>query len=494
VRRLKPTVTGSRLTGAFHMRQIISPLLLALFTTALSAHAAETKPNVLFIVIDDMRDWTGYSGDAQAKTPNLDRLAKSGVAFTRAYTAYALCNPSRTAALTGLRPSTTGVMSNNEDWRTAVPADRPSLPGYLHAQGWRTMTAGKVFHGSRLRREDWDDFIRDNEREERDNDKADWSLKPGKSPGGFQIGSNDIHPIDTPEEDLVDYHTATFGVERLGKTYDRPFFLACGFHRPHLPWSAPRKYFDLFPLEKIILPEMKADDLADIPAAGKAVAKPGEFAAIRDLGKWRECVRAYLACTAYTDAQVGRLLDALEKSPHKGNTIVVLWSDHGWHHGEKEHWRKQTPWEEATRAPLLWRVPGLTQPGGVCGRTVDFMSIYPTLCDACGLPRPPHLEGVSIKPLLADPKSTWDRPAISTFKPGNHAVRTERWRYIRYADGSEELYDDDTDPHEWTNLAAKPEQTALKTELAKWLPAESKSAGGKAKVPKKKKPAKAADQ
>ncbi|HEY6169417.1 MAG TPA: sulfatase, partial [Verrucomicrobiae bacterium] len=381
---LKPARAGLRLTGTFLMRQITSALLLAFLSATLSAPAAGTKPrpNVLFIVIDDMRSWAGYLGDPQAKTPNLDRLAKSGVAFTRAYTAYALCNPSRTAALTGLRPSTTGVMTNGDDWRTAVPADRPSLPGYLHAQGWRTMTAGKVFHGSRLRREDWDDFIKDNEREERDNDKADWLLKPGKSPDGFQIGSNDIHPIDTPEEDLVDYHTATFGVERLGKTYDRPFFLACGFHRPHLPWSAPRKYYDLFPLERIKLPEVKTDDLADIPAAGRAVAKPGEFAAIRDLGKWRECVRAYLACIAYTDAQVGRLLDALEKSPHKDNTIVVLWSDHGWHHGEKEHWRKQTLWEEATQAPLLWRVPGLTQPGGVCGRTVDFMSIYPTLCDA----------------------------------------------------------------------------------------------------------------
>ncbi len=454
-------------------------LLSALLTISAARYiaAAESKPNVLMIVIDDMRAWAGYLGDPQAKTPNLDRLAKSGVAFTRSYTAYALCNPSRTAVLTGLRPDTTGVMSNTTDWRTAVPADRPSLPGYLHAQGWRTMEAGKIFHGKMLRQEDWDDFV-PNEHAEKDNDKEDWSLKPGKSPGGFQIGSNDIHPVDTPEEELVDYQTASYGVAQLGKKYDQPFFLACGFHRPHLPWQAPRKYYDLFKLEDIKVPELKADDLADIPAEGKKVARPGEFAAIRDLGKWQECVRAYLACIAYTDAQVGRLLDALEKSPHRANTIVVLWSDHGWHHGEKEHWRKQTLWEEATRAPLIWCVPGITRPGGMCERTVDFMSVYPTLCDVCGVALPPHLEGVSIKPLLADPKSAWAQPAVSTFKPGSHAVRDERWRYIRYADGGEELYDHDADPHEWTNLAQHTEHAALKAELAKWIPAENKSAPG----------------
>jgi arylsulfatase A-like enzyme len=186
-------------------------------------------------------------------------------------------------------------------------------------------------------------------------------------------------------------------------------------------------------------------------------------------------------------------LDALEASPYKDNTIVCLWSDHGWHHGEKEHWRKSTLWEEATRAPLIWRVPGLTKPGGVCERTVDFMGIYPTLCELTGLPLPPHLEGVSFKALLADPQAAWDRPAISTMHDGNHAVRTERWRYIHYADGGEELYDEQADPHEWTNLAAVPEQAAVKAELAKWLPgtgAAATSGEGK-KVGKKKKKGKA---
>ncbi|WP_395749638.1 sulfatase [Prosthecobacter sp.] len=447
---------------------------------------AADRPNILFIAIDDMRDWTGYSGSAQAKTPNMDRLAKSGVAFTRAYTAYALCNPSRTALLTGLRPSTTGVITNGEDWRVAVPAERPSLPGYLHAQGYRTLGQGKIFHGSKVRQEEWDEYAKDGEREEKDADKKDWSLKPGKTPDGFMIGSNDIAPLDSPEEELVDYKTASFGVAQLGKAHDRPFFLACGFHRPHLPWNAPHKYFEMFPLESISLPELKTDDLADLPKEGVIMAKAGEFAAIRDLNKYRECVRAYLACIAFTDAQVGRLLDALEKSPHKDSTIVCLWSDHGWHHGEKEHWRKSTLWEEATRAPLIWRVPGMTKPGSVCERPVDFLGIYPTLCDLAGLPLPPHLQGVSLKPLLADPQAAWEHPAISTMHDGNHAIRTERWRYIHYANGGEELYDEQADPHEWTNLAGMPEHAAMKAELAKWLPADAAPVTAKAKKKKKK--------
>ncbi|WP_395742261.1 sulfatase [Prosthecobacter sp.] len=463
-------------------------IFLAAFGLLLCAAkaSASDKPNILFIAIDDMRDWTGYSGSAQAKTPNLDRLAKSGVAFTRAYTAYALCNPSRAALLTGLRPSTTGVITNGDDWRVAVPAERPSLPGYLHAQGYLTLGQGKIFHGSKVRKEEWDEYAKDGEREEKDTDKKDWSLRPGKTEGGFIIGSNDIAPLDSPEEELVDYKTASFGVAQLGKTHGKPFFLACGFHRPHLPWNVPRKYFDLFPLESITLPELKADDLADLPKEGVMMAKAGEFAAIRDLGKYRECVRAYLACIAFTDAQVGRLLDALEKSPHKDNTIICLWSDHGWHHGEKEHWRKSTLWEEATRAPLIWRVPGVTKPGGVCTRPVDFLGIYPTLCDLTGLPLPPHLQGTSLKPLLADPQAAWDRPAISTMHDGNHAIRTERWRYIHYANGGEELYDEQADPHEWTNLADKPEHAAVKADLAKWLPADATPQAAKAKKKKKK--------
>jgi arylsulfatase A-like enzyme len=448
--------------------------------------APPEKPNVLFIAIDDMRDWTSYTGHPLAKTPNLERMAKQGIAFTRAYTASALCNPSRTALLSGLRPGSTGVYNNLVDWRTVLPPETPTLPGHFHASGWRTMTAGKIFHGGRLRREDWDEFEKDNEREERETDRNDLTLKPGKTPGAFTIGTNVVEPLDSPEEELVDYKTATFGVERLGKRYDQPFFLACGFHRPHLPLSVPRKYFDMFPLDRVELPRTRADDLSDLPREGITFAKPGEFAAINDLGKWRECVRGYLAAIAFTDAQIGRLLDALEQSPHKDNTIVCIWSDHGWHHGEKEHWRKSTLWEEGTRSPLIWYAPGITKPGSVCSRPIDFLGVYPTLCDLAGLPLPKHLQGVSLKPLLENPQAAWERPAISTMKQGNHAVRTEDWRFIRYAGGGEELYDERTDPHEWANLAKKPEQTALMAELAKWLPTENKTDAAASNLPKTK--------
>jgi len=190
-------------------------------------------------------------------------------------------------------------------------------------------------------------------------------------------------------------------------------------------------------------------------------------------GRWKEAVQAYLAAITYADAMIGRLVDALDKSEYRDNTITVLWGDHGWHLGEKEHWRKFALWEEATRAPLIWVVPGVTKPGGVCERTVDFMSIYPTLTDLAGIATPPHVEGKSIRALLADPAAAWSQPAITTFRYNNHAVRSEGWRYIRYANGDEELYDETADPYEWTNLASKPEFAEKKSELAKFLPAEN---------------------
>jgi arylsulfatase A-like enzyme len=210
------------------------------------------------------------------------------------------------------------------------------------------------------------------------------------------------------------------------------------------------------------------------------MARPGgDHAEMLKSGRWKEAVQAYLATIAYTDMNIGRLLEALDKSAHRDNTIIVFWGDHGWHLGEKEHWRKFALWEEATRAPLIWVAPGVTRAGGVCERTVDFLSIYPTLCDLTGIPIPKHVEGVSIRPLLADPKAAWDRPALTTHGQGNHAVRSEKWRYIRYADGSEELYDEGKDPYEWTNLASKQELAEVKKDLARSLPAKEKEAARK---------------
>jgi len=291
--------------------------------------------------------------------------------------------------------------------------------------------------------------------------------------------------MDIEDEDISDWHTVNWCVEQMNEKRDEPFFIACGLHKPHLPFAVPRKYFELFPRDEIELPPFKRDDLDDIPPAGIRMANPkGDQARFEKSGRWKDAIRSYLATCAYTDMNVGRLLDGLDRSGHRDNTIIVLWGDHGWHFGEKHHWRKFALWEEANRAPLIWVAPGVTPEGAVCERTVDFMSLYPTLCELADLPVPGFTEGPSLVSLLRDPAAAWDRPAISTHGFKNHTIRTERWRYIRYADGGEELYDHDEDPHEWTNLAGTGEHAAIVTELAKWLP--------KKNVPKRPKKKKAA--
>jgi arylsulfatase A-like enzyme len=237
----------------------------------------------------------------------------------------------------------------------------------------------------------------------------------------------------------------------------------------------------MFPLANIQLPPYLENDLDDVPPAGVKMARPtGDHASMLASGRWKDAIQAYLASIAYTDMNIGRLLDAFEKSAYRDNTVVVLWCDHGWHLGEKHHWRKFALWEESTRSPVIWIAPGLTKPGGVCDRTVDHMSIYPTLTDLCGIPTPKHVEGPSIRTLLADPKAAWSQPAITTYQFKNHTVRNEGWRYIRYANGDEELYNEALDPNEWKNLAQDPRYASVKSELAKHLPAKDQpDIGGK---------------
>lgn len=441
-------------------------LCLCLLASAASLPAADVpkKPNVLFIAIDDLRDWVGYlHHNDQTRTPNIDRLAKMGTAFTRSYCAAPVCNPSRAALMSGMRPSTTGVYDNNNDWRAAIPMDKPLTTAFRNA-GYFVCGAGKIYHESYKRREEWDDYM-----DKEGGGKAEKNLSSKAKGDG--VGGIKFAPLDCEDSDLPDYKITDYGIEQLGKKHDRPFFLAVGLHKPHMPWNVPQKWYDMFPLETIQLPPYKQDDLADIPPSGVAMAKPdGDHQAILDSGRWKEAVQAYLASTAYTDMNIGRLLDAYDKSPHKDNTIIVFWCDHGWHLGEKHHWRKFALWEEATRAPLLWAVPGLTKPGSICERTVDFMSIYPTLMDLCGIPKPAHLDGVSIMSLLQNPAAAWDIPAMTTYKFNNHAVRDEGWRHIRYANGEEELYNEVRDPNEWTNLARDPAYDATKARLAAFMP------------------------
>jgi arylsulfatase A-like enzyme len=270
---------------------------------------------------------------------------------------------------------------------------------------------------------------------------------------------------------MGDMKSVAWASKELAKQHDKPFFLACGISKPHLPWYVPQKYFDMYPLENITLPIAKEDDLDDVPPEGKRLAlRSGDHKFVTEHGIWKKGVQGYLASISFADACIGKLLDALETSAYAANTIVVLWSDHGWHLGEKLHWRKFALWEEATRNVFIVSAPGVTKAGTRCDRTVSAMDIYPMLIDLCGLTAKPGLEGVSIMPLLKNPSAKWEHPAITTYERGNHSVRNERWRYIRYHDGTEELYDHDTDQMEWTNLAGKPQYAKVKQELAKWLP------------------------
>jgi arylsulfatase A-like enzyme len=427
-----------------------------------AAPAAE-KVNVLFIAVDDLNDWIGpLKGHPQTRTPNLDRLAARGVVFTRAYCAAPVCNPSRTALMTGVRPWTSGVYSNDQPWRPALK-DAVTLPQHLRGAGYGVLSGGKIFHGGYEDAASWDERAK----------------LPGKNPHPAKTPVNGIPKaaqfdwgaVEEGDEDMPDHRMVTWASEVLQRKHEKPFFLAAGFVKPHLPWYVPKKYFEMFPLDQVTLPPTKEGDLDDVPAAGKRMAKPeGDHASVLKANAWKTGVQGYLASIAFLDAQVGRLLEALEKSAYAKNTVIVFWGDHGWHLGEKSHWRKFALWERATRVPLIVAGPGIAP--GTCGRTVDLMDLYPTIVELCGAPAREGIAGDSFVKLLKNPTEAWDRPAVTTHGRANHAVRTEKWRYIRYADGSEELYDEEADPNEWTNVAAAPGNEKIKAELARRLPAK----------------------
>jgi len=422
------------------------------------------QPNVLFIAVDDLNAWVTHLGrNRQAKTPNIDRLAARGVTFAHAYTAAPACEPSRAALMSGKRPWTSACYQNGDNWRTLTPEGIGLSAQFLKA-GYYVAGAGKIYHSDTYFPSEWSEYM----------------VRTGLSAAGKGVNKNEgFHqPLehDLKDEDVMDWHTVNWCVDRLNQKRDKPFFIAVGLHKPHLPFAVPRKYYDMFPLDTIELPPHREDDLDDIPPAGVKMAKPnGDHAQFLKSGRWKAAIQSYLATCAYTDMNIGRVLDALDKSPEKDNTIVVLWGDHGWSFGEKKHWRKFALWEEPTRTPLIWVVPGVTKPGGVSDRTVDLMTVYPTLCELAGLRVPKHVEGPSIVSLLRDPAASWSSPAITTHGFKNHAVRTEQWRYIRYADGGEELYDERKDPYEWVNLASKGGNfDAVKKQLASHLPTTEK--------------------
>jgi arylsulfatase A-like enzyme len=430
--------------------------------------ASQRRRNVLFIAIDDLNDWVGCLGrHPNARTPNLDRLARTGTLFTNAHCPAPACNPSRAALLTGVRPSTSGVYLNSQPFRSS-PAleDAITLPQHFAQHGYKVIGGGKIFHEAFPDPVSWEEYWPSMQ-----TTKPEDPDPPGRPLNGIPWTQHfDWGPLDARDEDMGDWQVADWAIGKLQEQHDRPFFLGCGFFRPHLPWYVPQKYFDLHPLEGVALPEIKEDDLDDVPAAGRRMVGKFDHDNVIAHKQWRKAVQAYLASITFVDTCVGRVLASLEESPYRSNTAIVLWSDHGWHLGEKLHWRKFALWEHATRNPLIIVVPGLTSPGSRCDAAVSLLDLYPTLIDLYGLTNRKGIEGTSLVPLLQDPGREWKRPALITYGRQNHSLRSRRWRYTRYADGSEELYDHETDDLEWINLASDTRHVAIKEELQRWLP------------------------
>lgn len=480
--------------STLRMRQLIPSIALALSALALPASSVSTQPvepessqarepyDVLFIAVDDLNDWVGYlGGHPQAETPNIDRLAEAGMAFTNAQSPSAVCHAVRTAVLTGLRPSTSGIYNNAPDWRNQeVFKNKSTLPRYFRDSGYQTLGGGKIFHAHTYAESGltgfndttaWDEYFPSLDRQLPD------ELGPMNIPanGGPFGRTFDWAGLVAEDYALGDGQVTTWVSGKiLAGDDDGPRFIAAGIYRPHLPWYVPESYFERFPLDEIQLPPHIEGDLDDVPP----IATRSTFNSVevhqwilQSEDRWRQGVRAYLASIAYADAMVGRLLDALDASGRADRTIIVLWSDHGFHLGEKERWRKFTLWGESLHVPFIIVAPGVTRPGSRSDAPVSLMDIYPTLVELAGLEVPGHVEGRSLVPLLTDPAMNWDHPTLSTFGYKNHAVVSDRYKYIRYSDGSEELYDVRQDPNEWTNLAAEAGYESIKTDLAAYLPA-----------------------
>lgn len=445
------------------------PILMSLLVGALAAQAA--RPNVLMIAIDDLNDWVGcLGGHPQAQTPAMDKLAARGTVFLNAHVQSPLCNPSRASLMTGLRPSTTGIYGLTPGIRNVeVTRERVTLPQHLARHGYFTATFGKVYHDGSIPRP-W-----------QTNEFHVWGPAPGmplpkqkfvNTPAPMALMDWGVFPTDDREQ--ADWKIAEAAIQHLKKApKDRPFFVAVGFRLPHVPCFASQAWFDRFPPEdKIILPPYRPDDRADIPEFSWYLCwklPEPRLSWLQRSGQWRALVRAYLASTTFMDSQIDRLLGALKEIGAEENTLIVLWSDNGWHLGEKGITGKNTLWDRSTRVPLIFAGPGVSR-GGRCTRPAELLDLYPTLIELCGLSPVEGLEGHSLVPQLRDAQAPRPWPAITTHNQNNHGVRSERWRYIRYANGEEELYDLQHDPHEWRNLAPDPAYRAVIEEHARWLP------------------------
>ncbi len=444
---------------------LLSIGVLYLLPLAVEAADKEAKrPNILFIALDDLNDWIGcMGGHPQTLTPNLDRLAKQGVLFTNAHCPGSACNSSRTAIMTGISAHRSGLYDNRQKMRQVLP-DAPIISQHFRTHGYWAGGSGKMLHyfidsGS------WDEYFPKQKTE----NPFPRTLYPKERPvnlprgGKWQYVETDWAALDATDQEYGgDWSVSQWVGKKLKQKHDKPFFLACGIYRPHEPWFVPAKYFEPFPLKDIQLPPgYKEDDLNDLPPAGKRRGPNRYFAHIREHGQWKQGIQGYLASIHFADAMLGRVLKALNDGPNKDNTIIVLWSDHGWHLGEKQHWQKFTGWRAVTRIPLMIKVPkGIsstlpkgTKSGAVCDQPVNLLSLFPTLTDLTETPQLKSKDGPSLLPLLKNEKANWKHTSITHLnKPKEFALSAKEYRYIHYVNGDEELYHIPTDPYEWTNL------------------------------------------
>ncbi len=481
-------------------------LFLLVLGSAISTGCADTveRPNVLFIAVDDLNDWVGcMRGHPQALTPNMDRLAARGVLFTNAHCAAPACNPSRAAVFSGRMPQASGVWANQsgQTLERTFPGAR-LLPTAFQSAGYRVFGTGKLLHSGG--KEAFDEYFSVGQRwsplprgapeytpEElptkgtqnprhvaKDSRGQDVILPLNRmpsdrrpdTPGGESF---DWGPFDVPDADFGDTQITDWAIERINADHDKPLFLGVGYYRPHIPLWAPQRFFDRFAESPGQLPEVKLDDLDDLSETAKKWAREpvtaGSHTTVLKHEQWRPAVEAYLASVTYVDHEIGRLLDALDNSAIGDNTVIVLWSDHGWQLGEKEHWGKWTGWERSTKVPIIVSPPkrhaGRFAVGSSSAQPVGLIDLYPTLAELCNVEGPGSLDGKSLVPLLREPQLSTGRAVVTMFNPNNASLRTDRWRYIHYVDGSEELYDHQSDPNEWDNLAGSPQHASQLEEL-----------------------------
>jgi len=438
-------------------------------TTSTARTEENPRPDIIFIIVDDLNDWVGcLAGHPDAKSPNIDALAASGMLFSQAYCNSPQCRPSRTSLNYGVYPFKTCTYFNAKA-KSETKITTPTMQQFFMDSGYRVASGGKVFHGNPGKVGD-SLFAKPRD------------PKPPKGENNFNAkgAPNDGYALDVADEEMGDYKVASWAIDQWNTVTEKPLFMSVGFYRPHRPLHVPMPWFDKFPIDSIrrpIEPE-GADDWSDMPDFARRLARTHahkplhnglsdhEYIVAND--QWDATIRAYHASIAFVDRQIGRFVEQLKENPRGRETFVMLVSDHGWHLGEKKHWCKGAIWEQTTHIPFIVRGPGV-KAGGTCTQPVSLIDVYPSLVDFAGLERPGWLDGKSVKPQLDDP-STLRGPAISSYGEGNTSIRTERFRYIRYEDGSEELYDHKVDPNEWTNLANESEHKETKQRLAQMIP------------------------